>query len=740
MGCGTSSVVQSVPLALSAASGHSASQHAATVPEIRPVPHGSNSDADSEDSGNESDERLSDNMKRNTDRVDNLSGGSDYADTTKEKLFDFDASKEDVEEALALVAKYHLKDYFQNLRQVLSSCRVHEAAEPDSNRTVISKSHWTLLKEMKQLEKVNTSEGDIKGDIFALVGGAKLSVKMYVDLLKSVGVKHVTDKTFITPSLQAAGRIIKTMQSRWVNATDASGLFSCKLAEAGLFPYLAEDIKHLPSDFDEDSDVFDLPMTILHNCASNPQIRQCYRDIGAVQLLTPILSRKEKGIKLLTLLTLSYIIDDQDNHLLLADDSDFDFLLDSLSQAWEASGHREMHGYSLVDLLKGLGNLAQNDDNKKLLMKKGALKHLVPVLELGSEEEQQNAAKVVWELAFDKDNRQVMKQDDELMQKLTVLKTSHHKDVAKNAGGALWILDMDSKVDQENAHSQVELPPPPPPPPPGEFPRLRQVHDISSPKGGSSPASSEPVIGAAPSPAPPIPASKDAGHIMISYQWGNQKVILQIRDSLREQGFKVWMDVDNIHGSTLQAMAEAVEGAAVVLMCMSQRYKESPNCRTEVEYAFARHKPIVPLLMEKDYKPDGWLGILKGSKLFFDFSGKYSYKDKVVELCRELGYQGRADVEQVDGLITAQKVTPLASVPSAQNITSWSQKDVTNWLHKHQLNNCLKLKTLTGENIKFLEKLSQRAPEFFFTYLKHDLGLSSLNDLMHFSDAIDKLP
>ena len=33
-------------------------------------------------------------------------------------------------------------------------------------------------------------------------------------------------------------------------------------------------------------------------------------------------------------------------------------------------------------------------------------------------------------------------------------------------------------------------------------------------------------------------------------------------------------------GSTLEAMALAVERAAVVLICMSQKYKDSPNCRT----------------------------------------------------------------------------------------------------------------------------------------------------------------
>lgn len=39
------------------------------------------------------------------------------------------------------------------------------------------------------------------------------------------------------------------------------------------------------------------------------------------------------------------------------------------------------------------------------------------------------------------------------------------------------------------------------------------------------------------------------------------------------------MDVDDMGGSTLQAMAEAVEEADIVLICLSERYKESQNCR-----------------------------------------------------------------------------------------------------------------------------------------------------------------
>jgi len=37
---------------------------------------------------------------------------------------------------------------------------------------------------------------------------------------------------------------------------------------------------------------------------------------------------------------------------------------------------------------------------------------------------------------------------------------------------------------------------------------------------------------------------------------------------------------DDTGGSLLEAMATAIESAAVVVICFSEAYKESPNCRT----------------------------------------------------------------------------------------------------------------------------------------------------------------
>ena len=58
-------------------------------------------------------------------------------------------------------------------------------------------------------------------------------------------------------------------------------------------------------------------------------------------------------------------------------------------------------------------------------------------------------------------------------------------------------------------------------------------------------------------------------HVMISYQWENQKVLIKVKNKLQAFGYRVWMDVEQMGGSTIEAMARAVENASVVLICVS---------------------------------------------------------------------------------------------------------------------------------------------------------------------------
>ena len=39
----------------------------------------------------------------------------------------------------------------------------------------------------------------------------------------------------------------------------------------------------------------------------------------------------------------------------------------------------------------------------------------------------------------------------------------------------------------------------------------------------------------------------------------------------------------------------------------------------EASYAYKLGKQIIPLMMEENYEPDGWLGLILGTKLYMHF-------------------------------------------------------------------------------------------------------------------------
>lgn len=42
-------------------------------------------------------------------------------------------------------------------------------------------------------------------------------------------------------------------------------------------------------------------------------------------------------------------------------------------------------------------------------------------------------------------------------------------------------------------------------------------------------------------------------HIMISYNWGNQLAVVKLAKALQAIGYSVWLDVEQMRGSTLEA-------------------------------------------------------------------------------------------------------------------------------------------------------------------------------------------
>ena len=135
-------------------------------------------------------------------------------------------------------------------------------------------------------------------------------------------------------------------------------------------------------------------------------------------------------------------------------------------------------------------------------------------------------------------------------------------------------------------------------------------------------------------------------HVMLSYNWGHQEPIKRINTALKARSYNVWIDIEKMQGSTVEAMADAVEGAAVMCYGISKAYKESSNCRLEAQYAYQQQVDMVPLMMEDGFQAKGWLGMLLGVRLYYKFCGVVldsdgAFDGKMEELCRELGQRGK---------------------------------------------------------------------------------------------------
>eukprot|EP01046_Picozoa_sp_COSAG06_P069348 COSAG06_NODE_18874_length_864_cov_1.048366_1_plen_126_part_10 len=95
-------------------------------------------------------------------------------------------------------------------------------------------------------------------------------------------------------------------------------------------------------------------------------------------------------------------------------------------------------------------------------------------------------------------------------------------------------------------------------------------------------------------------------------------------------------------------MSEAVEGAECMLYGVSEKYKESANCRLELNYGsqVLDDDQLIPLMMQKDYRATGWLGLILGTKLWYEFypaavDTQAKFDRQIDSLVRAIGDRGK---------------------------------------------------------------------------------------------------
>ncbi|CAH1253414.1 Hypp1172 [Branchiostoma lanceolatum] len=189
----------------------------------------------------------------------------------------------------------------------------------------------------------------------------------------------------------------------------------------------------------------------------------------------------------------------------------------------------------------------------------------------------------------------------------------------------------------------------------------------------------------------------------------------EMKNTLQTNGYKVHMEAFERDVSTykLEAMAEAVDNAAAVLVCMSQKDEESADCRRVCEYAKASGIDIIPVVVEDQYKPDAWLGKLCETNPHFNLSSGGNFENDMAWIMSKLG-EKRKDEARLK-----------------------FKKEIQTWKQKNNIEG--NLEKLEREDLIFLHKAKEEAPSEFYKWIGDELGQTTISRKRKFCNALENL-
>ena len=132
-------------------------------------------------------------------------------------------------------------------------------------------------------------------------------------------------------------------------------------------------------------------------------------------------------------------------------------------------------------------------------------------------------------------------------------------------------------------------------------------------------------------------SSKD--HIMISYCHQQKDIADRLLKELRKNGVKeLWIDQEHLHkdSGTVQGMVRAVDNAKSVICCISEAYSKSANCMGELVYATNKMKNLIPVVVEKNFSPDGELLFYLKDSFRFNISTEDLFRTNCQMLLQKL--------------------------------------------------------------------------------------------------------
>lgn len=88
-------------------------------------------------------------------------------------------------------------------------------------------------------------------------------------------------------------------------------------------------------------------------------------------------------------------------------------------------------------------------------------------------------------------------------------------------------------------------------------------------------------------------------YIFISYSHKDTEQAFQVMESLQKEGYRIWYDDGIVPGSEWpENIAQHLNNAAMVMALITPNSMESHNCRREINFALAKMKPFLSVVLE----------------------------------------------------------------------------------------------------------------------------------------------
>ncbi|KAK4469827.1 hypothetical protein MN116_007339 [Schistosoma mekongi] len=321
-----------------------------------------------------------------------------------------------------------------------------------------------------------------------------------------------------------------------------------------------------------------------------PVVLQAIRENRIIDVILYFVNFRKTSLQMASYLSLAYIYKNEDQPL-FEESAIVKFFVNTLSSALKNPSER-VYGYSCREILKGLRLLASNDQNKELLFFSTVMQDIQSNIKALNGRLLEECLLFLWTLSFNpaicsrikSDFDDTLRELDTFYKKRTFNDTNY---ILRALHGLLWQLNQD---DTPITHQSK------------------------------------------------LKASIQPEHVMISYCHEQKEMASNLTYHLKKNGYKVWFDKNSMKDAeyTFSSLAEAIEKSYVVCILFSNDYKQSEHTEREAIYATNLRKPIIWLRAQRDYQPDGWLGLITCRSNYIDISGKYPFETYFPDLCRRI--------------------------------------------------------------------------------------------------------